>query len=64
MEHNTSAENIAGNNAVTTIQIRRRIFQGDSVLPLLFCVEHIPLTHELSRADCGYQVHGAEGKIS
>jgi hypothetical protein len=46
------------------IQIRRGIFQGDSLLPLLFCTALIPLTNELSRADCGYQVHGTERKIS
>jgi hypothetical protein len=46
------------------IQIRRGIFQGDSLAPLLFCIARIPLTHELNTADCGYQVHGAERKIS
>ena len=46
------------------IQIRRGIFQGDSLSPLLFCIALIPLTNELNRADCGYQVHGTESKIS
>jgi len=46
------------------IQIRRGIFQGDSLLPLLFCVALIPLTNELNRSDCGYRVHGTERKIS
>jgi len=46
------------------IQIRRGIFQGDSLSPLIFCIALIPLTNELNRADCGYQVHGAERKIS
>jgi len=46
------------------IQIRRGIFQGDSLSPLLFCIAHIPLTNELNRADCGYQVHGTERKLS
>ena len=45
------------------IQIRRGIFQGDSLLPLLFCIALIPLTNELNRADCGYEVHGIERKI-
>jgi hypothetical protein len=44
--------------------MRRGIFQGDSLSPLLFCTELIPLTHELNRADCVYQVHGAARKIS
>ena len=46
------------------IQIRRGIFQGDSLSPLLFCIALIPLTNELNRADCGYQIHGTERKIS
>ena len=46
------------------IQIRRGIFQGDSLSPLLFCIVLIPLTNELNRVDCGYQVHGTERKIS
>jgi hypothetical protein len=32
--------------------------------PLLFCTALIPLTNELNRADCGYQAHGTERKIS
>ena len=46
------------------IQIRGGIFQGDSLSPLLFCIALIPLTNALNRADCGYQVHGTERKIS
>jgi len=45
-------------------QIRRGIFPGDSLSPLLFCIALIPLTNELNRADYGYQVHGTERKIS
>ena len=45
-------------------QIGRRIFQGDSLSPLLFCIVLIPLTNKLNRADCGYPVHGTERKIS
>jgi len=33
-------------------------------LPLLVCIALIPLTNELNTVDCGYQVHGTEGKIS
>ena len=46
------------------IQIRRGIFQGYSLSPLLFCIALIPLTNELNRADCGYQVHRTRGKKS
>ena len=45
------------------IQIRREIFQRDSLSPLLFCIALTPLTNELNRADCGYQVHGTKKKI-
>jgi len=40
------------------------MFQGASLSPLLFCIALIPLTNELNRANCGYQVHGTERKIS
>ena len=46
------------------IQIRRGIFQGDSLSPLLFCIALVPLKNELNGADCGYQVHGTEREIS
>jgi hypothetical protein len=32
--------------------------------PLLYCIALIPLTDELNRSKCGYQVHGTERKIS
>ena len=47
-----------------TNQIRRGIFQGDSLSPLLICIALNPLTNELKRADCGYHVHGTGRKIS
>ena len=46
------------------IQIGRGIFQGESLSPLFFCIALIPLTNELNRGDCGYQVHRTERKIS
>jgi len=46
------------------IQIQIVVFQGVSLSPLLFYIALIPLTNELNRADCEYQVHGTERKIS
>jgi len=41
-----------------------RNIPGDPLSPLPFCTALIALTHELNRADCGYQVHKTEMKIS
>ena len=41
-----------------------RNIPGDSFSPLLFCRLLVALTHELNRADCRYQVHKTERKIS
>jgi hypothetical protein len=46
------------------IKKNRGIFQGDSLSPLLCCVPLIPLTDELNRSKCGYQVYGTERKIN
>jgi len=44
------------------VQIPSGIFQGDCLLPLLFCIALILLTNNLNRADIGYQIHGTERK--
>jgi hypothetical protein len=46
------------------IKINIGIFQGDSLSPLLFCIALIPLTRELNRSKCGYQVYGTERKMN
>jgi hypothetical protein len=46
------------------IKINRGIFQGNSLSPILFCIALIPITNELNRSNCGYQIHGTERKIS
>ena len=38
------------------VHIRRGIFQGDSLSPLLFCVSLIPLSLELNRSGYGYKI--------
>jgi hypothetical protein len=46
------------------IQIQKGIFQGDSLLPLLFCIALTTLKNKLNRDDCEYQAHRTERKIS
>ena len=38
------------------MQIRRGIFQGDSLSPLLFCMDRNPLSSEFNRTGCGYRM--------
>ena len=44
------------------VNIRRDIFQGESLLPLLFVICMIPLTHVLRKAKARYTLGG--GKIN
>jgi len=64
MEHKDYFKNKQEVMQSQPIQIRRGIFQGDFLSPLLFCIAFIPLINELNRADYGYHVHGNERKIS
>ena len=45
-----------------TINIKRGIFQGDSLSPLLFCISLIPLSLELNSSGYGYKI--GSNKIS
>ena len=38
------------------LRIKRGIFQGDSLSPLLFCMALIPLSCELNNTDYGYRI--------
>ena len=38
------------------INIRRGVFQGDSLSPLLFCISLIPLSLELNSSGYGYKI--------
>jgi hypothetical protein len=42
------------------VQIRRGIFQRNSLQLLLICIAHIPLTNGLNKADCGHPVYRNE----
>ena len=57
-------KNTAGSKAVTTHTDRKRNISRRLPLAIIFCIALIPLTNELNRANCGYQVHGTERKIS
>ena len=50
---------------ITTDQIRikRGIFQGDSLTPLLFCLALVPLTSELAASGYGYKISNTSAPI-
>ena len=52
------------NKAVTTHSDTKRNIPRGLSFAITLCIAIIPLTNELNRADCGYQVHGTERKIS
>ena len=47
VENRCDSENCPGMSF--TIHLRRGVFQGDSLLPLLFCLWAAPLSHRLRR---------------
>ena len=46
------------------VPIRRGIFQGDSLSPLLFVIAMLPLSNVLNESAAGYQLSEKEGKIT
>ena len=46
------------------MSIRRLIFQGDSLLPLLFVITMLPFSSVLNELGAGYQLSKEEGKIT
>jgi hypothetical protein len=64
MESKAFIKNKAGSNTVTTHTGMNRNIPRRLFLTINLCIAHIPLTEKLNRADCGYQVHGTERKIS
>jgi hypothetical protein len=56
--------NKIGSNAVATHSNTKRNISRGLSLSITLCIALIPLTNEPNRADCGYQVHGTERKIS
>ena len=45
-------------------RIKRAIFQGDSLSPLLFCLALVPLTSELATSGYGYKISSTSAPIS
>ena len=46
------------------VSIRRGIFQGDSLFPLLFVIAMLPLSSVLNESAAGYQLSKKEGKVT
>ena len=55
-----------GNSTIKTrlMQIRRGIFQGDSLSPLIFCMVLNPLSKELNRTGYGYRMTTGHGETA
>jgi hypothetical protein len=64
MENRASAKHKAGSNALTIHSDTKSNIPGRLSSAITFCIALIQLTNELNSADCGYQVHGNEGKTN
>ncbi len=54
----------AGGKILCEVNIRRGIFQGDSLFPLLFIISLIPLTLVLRKTKAGYDLGQSRGVIN
>ena len=57
-------KNKAGSNAVTTHSDTKKNIPRGLSFAITFLHSTLSITNKLNRADCGYQVHGTERKIS
>ena len=54
---------MSGNKDLAGVNIQRRIFQGDTLSPLLFVIGLIPLSHTLQKVNAGYQLGKGQHKM-
>ena len=47
---------MSGNEELARLNIKRVIFQGDTLSPLMFVIGLIPLSHTLRKVNAGYQL--------
>lgn len=54
------------NEVITSeyISIKRGIYQGDSLSPLLFCMSLFPLSSMLNKSRCGYMVKNTDVRVN
>ena len=57
-------ELMGGTEVLGTVDIKRGIFQGDSLSPLLFVMIMIPLSQQLNAANKGYHLKNTDRSIS
>ena len=54
----------AGNSELGEVDIKRGIFQGHSLLPLVFVLAFIPLSLILRKTKAAYELSGSKEKIN
>ena len=61
---NCRVELTAGRKSLAETKIRRGIFQGDAILPLLFIIAIMPLNHILRKCTTGYKLSRSKEKVN
>ena len=61
---NWRVELSAGGKSLTETKIKRGIFQGDTLSPLLFIIAMMPLNHKLRKCTTGYKLSRSQEKIN